>query len=95
MEMKDHLQLQTWLNARVPLSEVERVSRFGLCDNERFTERARDAYKLIWTWCGINSSYEQNRFYKRRGMEALDRRIARARRLVNRYLRHDRLFPNA
>jgi len=61
--------------------------------NQRFSLQAVRAFRLAWTWCGINFSEEQNRFYARRGSDALNRRIERARRHVNRIVGREVLKP--
>lgn len=95
MNMQDTIQLGYWLAGRVSLAEVERVESVGLVGNTRFSEQAVRAYRLAWTWTGINFTEAQNRYYERCGSAALDRRIARARRRVNRFMGHNRLFPDA
>lgn len=88
MTPKDKAQLRTWLASGESLSGVEACSAAGLVENERFTERARQAYRLIWRWSALRfggvHGRVQERFYKRRGMEALLRRIERCRRIAAR-----------
>lgn len=86
--MKDRLVLANWLAAGATLAEVEGASRIGLVENERFTENARRAFRLIWVWSvprlgGIAGSL-QERYYQRCGREALSRRHARARQWAER-----------
>lgn len=96
MNMKDTLQLANWLDSRASYNDVKYVARFGLVDNERFTEQARRAFFLAWTWSGESLSDEAKyRFWKRCGEVAFQRRIQRCRRMINRFLGHNRLFPNA
>lgn len=89
MNYKDTMQVTNWICGGASMAEVERVEQYGLVDNQRFTDQAVRAFRLAWTWTGINFSEDQNRFYERRGSEALDRRIERARRIVNRFVGRD------
>lgn len=88
MEMKDKIQLQRWVASGASLAEVESVSRFGLVDNERFTERAREVYRWLWTWGAPRFSGTANamqeRVYAKHGMPALNRRYARVSRILAR-----------
>lgn len=88
MEMKDKIQLQRWINSGASLAEVESVSRFGLVNNERFTERAREVYVWLWTWSTARFSGTagalQDRLHRRRGMAALNRRYTRVSRILAR-----------
>lgn len=88
MDMKDRLQLGTWLRARVSLKEVEAVSPFGLVGNERFSPAAVRAFRLLWRWSTVRlSDPAQGRYLDRCGRAALDRRIARCREHVARLSR--------
>jgi hypothetical protein len=80
--------LRNWLTAGATLDSVLRAQRLGLLGNERFDERTRDWYVLLWTWGaprfhGIAGQL-QDRYYNRCGREALRRRFARCRALVQR-----------
>lgn len=90
MEAKDILQLSYWVHGRASLADVESVDRIGLVDNERFTEQARRAFVLYWTWSTFRHSgradWLQERCYRAHGMDGLKRRIARAHRLMARVL---------
>lgn len=82
MNLKDTLAITNWVLGRATLADVEQGAREGLVLNERFSESAVRAYRLAWTWCGRNASAAQWRFAQRCGQSALDRRIHRARRLL-------------
>ncbi len=81
MSMKDTLQLSNWINSRVSLADVESVDRYGLVGNERFTESARRAYRLIWEWSahrfGGSIGARQEMLWNRHGRDFVERRIAR------------------
>lgn len=82
MRMKDTLQLQTWLRSNASLDEVMRTPRFGLVDNERFTEKARKHFIFLWRWGSTRESVRHDRFYRVMGAEAYFRRIKRVRRII-------------
>lgn len=83
MNIKDTLILQQWLRSGASLADVERAQRIGLVGNVRFTERAVRAYRLLWTWGAARfSSAEQDRYCGKCGYPALQRRIARARAII-------------
>jgi hypothetical protein len=88
MLMKDQIVLRNWLRSGATLAEVESVSRFGLVDNERFTEQARRAYKLLWTWSASRfagvAGLKQERAYARLGSDGLRRRFERCNRIIAR-----------
>ncbi len=85
MHPRDLVQLQVWLRSNASLADVESVERFGLLDNERFTEQARRAYRLLWEWSACRLSSEaQARFYAKCGEAALLRRIDRAKSILSR-----------
>lgn len=90
MNTRDILQLSYWVHGRASLASVETAERFGLVDNDRFSESARRAFVLYWTWSAIRVSGRadalQDRCYRAHGMAGLHRRIARARRLAARVL---------
>lgn len=91
LNMKDSIQLSNWLRGGATLGEVESVERFGLVENERFTEAARERFRFIHRWsaprfCG-QSGEAQERFYLMHGWAALDRRIARVNAAVGRWLK--------
>lgn len=86
MLIKDQIVLRNWLRSGATLAEVESVSQFGLVDNERFTEQARRAYKLLWTWsaprfAGV-AGMKQDRAYARIGGDRLRRRFERCNRII-------------
>lgn len=84
---KDRQALSNWLRSGASLDEVESVSRTGLVDNERFTEAAVRAYRLLWNWCsyrfGGDAGDAQERYYAKCGREAFERRRKRARQWAN------------
>lgn len=86
LSLQDKRQLSYWLGSKATLAEVEAVPRFGLVNNERFTERARDAYRFLWTWGALRfegrAGRLQDTFQWLHGKAALDRRIARVQRLI-------------
>ena len=81
MNMQDRLVLSNWLRGKATLDEVEQAARYGLVDNQRFSENAPRAFKLIWTWSSARFSGPadklQSRFAARCGYEALERRMNR------------------
>lgn len=83
MEMKDRLALAAWLRSGASLTDVNSLNRYGAVENERFTEQARRAFYLIWSWSAWRTEGEagdkQYRYLKARGVEALERRHQRAR----------------
>lgn len=89
---KDALQLSYWLSSRATLQEVLEANRIGLVGNERFTEKARRVYVLIWEWSahrfGGAIGARQEALYKRHGRAFLEARFKRvnniARRLAGR-----------
>jgi hypothetical protein len=86
MQMKDSLQLAVWLRSCASLATVEQVSRFGLLENERFTEQAQRAYRLLWTWSAPRFSGEagrlQERAYAKLGTARYNRRFERAKKFA-------------
>jgi len=88
MLMKDTIALGNWLRSKATLAEVESVSQYGLLDNERFTEQARRAYRLLWTWSaprfGGIAGLKQERAYARLGADGLRRRFERCNRIIAR-----------
>lgn len=90
MEMKDTIQLERWLAGRASLQDVMSVERFGLLDNERFTEQARRAYILAWEWSAPRFSgrigWRQEMLFKRHGQAFLQRRYDRCNRMIAKFL---------
>jgi len=82
MQMKDRLQLQTWLRSNASLAEVMRVPRFGLVENERFTEKARKHFLFLWRWGSTRNMVRHNKFYRVMGADAYFRRIKRVRLII-------------
>ena len=85
MEIKDKQQLKYWLN-NASLEDVMRVERIGLVENERFTEQARRAYILLWSWSDYRfegkAGENQERFYNKCGRNAFIRRKNRALKII-------------
>lgn len=50
MQPKDLVQLRVWLVSGATMADVESTSSYGLVGNERFTEQARRAYRMLWVW---------------------------------------------
>lgn len=90
MKMQDKIQLANWLRSNATLHDVETTSRFGLVENERFTERAREVYRFLWTWSAHRFEGQagrlQNDVYYRHGMLGLDRRFARVNRIIRKII---------
>jgi hypothetical protein len=88
MQIKDRLQLMTWLRGGASLASVMGASQYGMVENERFTPDARRAFKLLWTWSAPRFSGEaglkQDRAYARLGSAGLARRMQRARQFAER-----------
>lgn len=80
MDMKDTLQLQAWLRARLSLAEVEAIEPVGLVGNSRFSPAAVRAFRLLWRWSAPRlTDPAQDRYVDRCGRAARDRRIERCR----------------
>lgn len=90
MLMKDKLQLIKWLKSNASLAEVENTKRFGLVENERFTERARKAYIFLWGWStprfSGNIGLKHDKFYNSVGKEVYYRRINRVENIINKLI---------
>ena len=75
-----------WLRTGAPWEEVNRCGDTGLLGNPRFTYRARRAFYLLHAWGAPRFSghagAKQELFFSAHGAAALDRRIARARRII-------------
>lgn len=91
MTPRDRQQLSIWLETGASLNDVETVDRIGLVGNPRFTERARDWFRLIWTWSAVRFAGEagrkHDRAYARLGREVYNRRIQRIKQLGERLCR--------
>jgi hypothetical protein len=87
MQLCDVVQVQKWLKTNTSLAEVESTRSVGLVENTRFTNQAVRLYRLLWCWSAQRFSGDygtiQERYYKRRGLAALNRRIARCQRLIS------------
>jgi len=86
MNMKDTLQVSHWLRSGATWNDVMQASRYGLVENERFTERAREVYTWLWTWSAPRfhgrANDLQDAIYAQHGMKALQRRYARVNRII-------------
>jgi hypothetical protein len=86
MSCKDREQLRRWLVSKASLTEVESVESIGIVGNIRFTDQALRAYKLLWTWSAPrftgSAGFRQERFYRKRGAAALNRRFERCKALI-------------
>jgi len=79
---KDTATLTAWLKGAA-YYEVRSLDRIDLVGNERFQEKTRQRFYFIWEWIMHRYASEvQEQFYQRHGMEALNRRIARVQRTV-------------
>lgn len=90
LSKRDRMVLAGWLRNKATLDAVEAADRFGAVGNERFTEQARRAYRMLWVWSaprvGGIAGFLQDAVYRRHGMAALKRREARVRRIIDRIL---------
>lgn len=88
LDLKDTLQLGNWLNARASLEEVMAAERIGLVGNERFSEKARRVYVLLWEWSahrfGGAIGARQEALYKRHGRAFLEARFKRVNNIAGR-----------
>jgi hypothetical protein len=86
MNNKDKQQLRHWICSNASYNDVINASRFGLVENERFTERAREVFIFLWTWSAHRfegaAGKLQNDIYYYHGMQGIDRRIARIQRII-------------
>lgn len=82
MQMKDRLQLQTWLRSNASFDEVMRTSRFGLVENERFTEKARRHFYFLWLWSAPRNDEIHDIVYDIFGADFYWRRIEKVKRIV-------------
>lgn len=86
MNAKDTQVLCNWIAGGASAAEIEGLSRFGLVDNERFSERARRRFLLICEWSNFRmSSAAQEKFWLLHGRNAFYRRMNRARALARAY----------
>lgn len=86
MNLEDTLILQSWLRSNASLAEIESANPIGLVGNQRFSESAVRAYRLIWNWTAFRfSSPEQNRVYNKCGHQFVARRIARVQEWVEKF----------
>jgi hypothetical protein len=91
MDMKNTLTLANWLNGRASLEEVLSTDPIGIVGNERFSKgQARRAFILAWEWSAHRFSGQiakrQEALWTRHGPEFVNRRIARCKRMVARFL---------
>lgn len=84
--MHDKMTLSQWLRERRSYNDIAELSRFGLVENERFSERARRLYLKLWEWSAHRmSSRVQNDLYCTDNMK-LNRRIERCQHIINRLM---------
>lgn len=86
MLMKDKIAVGNWLRINLSYNEVMKISRYGLVENERFTDRAKEVYIFLWTWSaprfeGLAGNLQEV-VYKKHGHNALHRRYARVNRMI-------------
>lgn len=90
LSIKDRIALKSWLLTRLSLADVESFSRSGVVENERFTDRAREIYFVLWTWSAERFHGEpgrlQDAFEERFGHARLLQRIERCKRFINRLI---------
>jgi hypothetical protein len=88
MQLQDKVTLANWLRSGATLADVERADPIGIVGNVRFTENARRAFRLLWSWSAMRfasrAGAAQDRYCERCGYRALQRRIDRARRIAAR-----------
>jgi len=88
MNLQDTLTFCNWVKGKATLNDVTIACRTGVVGNVRFTEQARRAFILAWTWSAPRFSGEagikHDRAYKKLGAEAYYRRIERCNNLVKR-----------
>lgn len=88
MRAKNAEQLRVWIVSRATLADVERAERVGIVGNERFSERARDWFRFVWTWSAPRftgrAGQLQERYFARCGYAALLRRFERVRAIAAR-----------
>lgn len=81
MTLKDKEQLRRWFAGGASLADVESASQYGILGNERFTDAAVRAYKLLWSWGAPRFSgsagLKQDRYANKCGFTALYRRFDR------------------
>lgn len=79
--------MTSWLLVRLSLADVESLARVGAVENERFTERARDLYFVLWTWSSERlhgeSGRQQDNYVARFGHKRLLKRIERCNRFIS------------
>lgn len=87
MHPADMEQLACWLRSRASLADVERAQQYGLVGNQRFTEDAVRAYKLLWLWSaprfGGEAGARHDEAYTKLGGSLYSRRIERAKARIN------------
>lgn len=90
LDIRNRITLSQWLRNRVSLAEVQDAARIGAVQNERFSERTRQWYFLIWKWSAVrisnelNASQDQERYCGRRGFQALKQRMERINKIADR-----------
>lgn len=93
MNIKDKLQVQTWLRSNATWEEVQAVPERGLVGNVRFSPKAKRLFFLLWAWSTHRftgrAAAMQDRAYLGGGLAAVNRRIARCNAIIER-LKHGR-----
>ena len=86
MNLKDKEQLKFWLTYS-SLEEVEKANPIGIVGNIRFTENARRAFILLWSWSDYRfegkAGQDQERYYNKCGRSAFLKRKNRALKIIN------------
>ena len=86
LNMQDTIVLCGWLASNATLSDVNAVASVGLVENVRFSEKTRNRYIYYWVWSTSRFSglagILQEAFYKRHGIDGLNRRFARINRVI-------------
>lgn len=88
MNIKDKLQAYAWIQAGCSWYEVDNIQPIGLVGNVRFTSDAKRLFFLLWAWSAPRFSGRagilQDRAYQTGGIAAVNRRIARCNRIIER-----------
>jgi hypothetical protein len=83
---KDSQVLSRWLRCNVSMSYVDGLCPYGLVENERFSEKAREKFEYLWMWSAHRFSGRagllQDAFHRRHGIAALERRFQRVANLI-------------
>jgi hypothetical protein len=83
MTIQDRQALSRWLRAGLSYDDVYQLESTGLVENVRFTPAAKRAFFLLWEWSASRlSSKAQDKAWNKCGKEFVERRITRARILL-------------